>query len=146
MLTRLERWFLRQYDVPRAAAVIRHAENLERGNGRFTGVLSWHSTTAYCATIALLVWPFVGAAFAYTRAPVLFDAAASFQILAVLAVVLWYLLWRFVVQKDLSFFHGGVPRIGASIIVAANVYIAHREARAGRLLRGSRTRSYPAAD
>jgi hypothetical protein len=117
LLRKLEVWFLRQYDVPRAAAVIRHAENLERGKGRFTGVLSWHSTTAYCAAIAVLVWPFVGAAFAYTRAPLVFDAVASFQILAVLAVVIWYLLWRFVVQKDLSFFHGGVPRIGAGIIV-----------------------------
>jgi hypothetical protein len=117
LLRRLEVWFLRQYDVPRAAAVIRHAENLARGNGRFAGVLSWHSTGTYCAAIALLVWPFVGAAFAYSRAPLLFDAAASLQILAVLAVVGWYLLWRFVVQKDLSFFHGAVPRIGAGIIV-----------------------------
>lgn len=117
LLRKLEVWFLRQYDVPRAAAVIRHAENLARGNGRFAGVLSWHSTANYCAAIAVLVWPFVGAAFAYDRAPLLFDAAASFQVLAVLAVVLWYLLWRFVVQKDLSFFHGAVPRIGAGIIV-----------------------------
>jgi hypothetical protein len=117
LLRKLEVWFLRQYDVPRAAAVIRHAENLARGNGRFGGVLSWHSTSAYCAAIGLLVWPFVGAAFAYRQAPALFDAAASFQILAVLAVVVWYLLWRFVVQKDLSFFHGAVPRIGAGIIV-----------------------------
>jgi hypothetical protein len=117
LLRKLEVWFLRQYDVPRAAAVIRHAENLARGNGRFTGVLSWHSTGAYCAAITLLTWPFVGAAFAYRRAPLLFDTAASFQVLAVLGVVLWYLLWRFVVQKDLSFFHGAVPRIGAGIIV-----------------------------
>jgi hypothetical protein len=117
LLRKLEVWFLRQYDVPRAAAVIRHAENLARGKGRFGGVLSWHSTGAYCAAIAALIWPFVGAAFAYHRAPLLFDAAATFQILVVLAVVVWYLLWRFVVQKDLSFFHGAVPRIGAGIIV-----------------------------
>lgn len=117
LLGKLEVWFLRQYDVPRAAAVIRHAENLSRGKGHFGGVLSWHSTAAYCAAIALLVWPFAGAAFAYRRAPLLFDAVASFQVLAVLGVVVWYLLWRFVVQKDLSFFHGAVPRIGAGIIV-----------------------------
>lgn len=117
LLRRLEVWFLRQYDVPRAAAVIRHAENLARGKARFGGILSWHSTAAYCAAIAVLVWPFVGAALAYERAPRLFDAAASGQVLAVLAVVLWYLLWQFVVQKDLSFFHGAVPRIGAGIIV-----------------------------
>jgi hypothetical protein len=80
-------------------------------------VLSWHSAAAYGAAIALLVWPFVGAAFAYQRAPRFFDAAATIQIVGVIAVVLWYLLWRFVVQKDLSFFHGAVPRIGAGIIV-----------------------------
>lgn len=116
LLRKLEVWFLRQYDVPRAAAVIRHAENLARGRIR-SGVLSWHSTGAYCAAIAVLIWPFVGAAFAYRRAPMLFDAAASLQVAGVLAVVTWYLLWRFVVQKDLSFFHGAVPRIGAGIIV-----------------------------
>lgn len=117
LLRRLEVWFLRQYDVPRAAAVIRHAENLARGNARFGGVLSWHSTGAYCFAIAALVWPFVGAAFAYPHAPLFFDAAASLEVLGVIGVVLWYLLWRFLVQKDLSFFHGGVPRIGAGIIV-----------------------------
>lgn len=117
LLRRLEVWFLRQYDVPRAAAVIRHAENLARGRGRFAGVLSWHSTAAYCAAIAVLTAPFAGAALAYQRAPRLFDAAASLQVLAVLAVVGWYLLWQFVVRKDLAFFHGGVPRIGAGIIV-----------------------------
>src|SRR5690606_41227029 len=55
LLRKLEVWFLRQYDVPRAAAVIRHAENLARGRIR-SGVLSWHSTGAYCAAIAVLIW------------------------------------------------------------------------------------------
>lgn len=117
LLRKLEVWFLRQYDVPRAAAVIRHAENLARGTGSWAGVLSWHSAPAYGAAIAMLVWPFVGAALAYQRAPRFFDTAATIQIVGVIAVVLWYLLWRFVVQKDLSFFHGAVPRIGAGIIV-----------------------------
>lgn len=117
LLRKLEVWFLRRYDVPRAAAVIRHAENLARGNGEFRGMLSWHSTQTYCVAILALIWPFVGAVFAYERAPVFFDAACTLQVLAVLGVVLWYLLVRFVVQKDLSFFHGAVPRIGAGIIV-----------------------------
>lgn len=117
LLRKLEVWFLRRYDVPRAAAVIRHAENLARGNGQFRGMLSWHSTQMYCVAIFALIWPFVGAAFAYERAPVFFDAACTLQVLAVIGVVLWYLLVRFVVQKDLSFFHGAVPRIGAGIIV-----------------------------
>ena len=117
LLRKLEVWFLRRYDVPRAAAVIRHSENLARGNGQFRGVLSWHSTQAYCVAIVALIWPFVGAVFAYERAPVFFDAACTLQVLAVIGVVLWYLVVRFVVQKDLSFFHGAVPRIGAGIIV-----------------------------
>ncbi len=117
LLRKLEVWFLRRYDVPRAAAVIRHAENLARGISHFRGTLSWHSTQAYCVAIAVLTWPFIGAAFAYERAPLFFDAAASLQVLVVMGAVLWYLLVRFVVQKDLSFFHGAVPRIGAGIIV-----------------------------
>ena len=117
LLRRLEVWFLRCYDVPRAAAVIRHAENLTRGRQRPDAVLSWHSTPNYVAAIALLVWPFVGAAFAYQRAPLLFDLGASIQTAAVIGTALWYLLYRFVWQKDLAFFHGAVPRIGAGIIV-----------------------------
>jgi hypothetical protein len=117
LLNKLEVWFLRQYDVPRAAAVIRHAENLTRGRSRFAGVLSWHSSRAYLVAIAVLTWPFLGAAFAYPRAPLVFDLAASLQTVAVVVAVLWYLLWRFVVQQDLAFFRGGVPRIGAGIIV-----------------------------
>jgi hypothetical protein len=117
LLRKLEVWFLRQYDVPRAAAVIRHAENLARGRGRFAGVLSWHSTETYALVIAVLAGPFLGAAFAYQRAPLLFDAACSLSTVVVIASVLWYLGIRFVVQKDLAFFHGGVPRIGAGIIV-----------------------------
>lgn len=117
LLRKLEVWFLRRYDVPRAAAVIRHAENLARGKADFRGMLSWHSTKAYCVAILILTWPFLGATFAYDRAPFFFDAASTLQLLAVMGMVLWYLGVRFVVQKDLSFFHGAVPRIGAGIIV-----------------------------
>ena len=117
LLRRLEVWFLRQYDVPRAAAVIRHAEDLARGRRKPRNILSWHSTRSYVLAIAGLTWPFVGAAFAYDRAPRLFDVACSAQIVAVIAGVIWYLGFRFVWQKDLAFFHGAVPRIGAGIIV-----------------------------
>ena len=117
ILRKLEVWLLRQYDVPRAAAVIRHAENLVRDRARADGVLSWHSTANYLAAIALLVWPFVGAAFLYQRAPLLFDVAVSLETVGVIATALWYLLYRFVWQRDLAFFHGAVPRIGAGIIV-----------------------------
>jgi hypothetical protein len=117
VLRALEVWFLRQYDVPRAGAVIRHEENLVRGRAHFTGVLSWHSTAGYGAAIAALLTPFVGAAFAYDRAPLVFDVAASVTMAGVLGAVLWYLIVRFLWQKDLAFFHSAVPRVGAGIIV-----------------------------
>lgn len=118
LLHELGAWFLRQYDVPRAAAVIRWEEDLSRGRtARPTKLLSLHSTRAYVATIALLLAPFAGAAFAYERAPLVFDAAASLTVAAVLGAVLWYLVVRFLWQKDLAFFHSAVPRIGAGIIV-----------------------------
>lgn len=117
LLRALEVWFLRQYDVPRAAAVIRHEENLGRGRTSFGGVLSLHSSKAYGVAIAALIAPFVGAAFAYQRAPLFFDVAASVVMASVLGAVLWYLIVRFLWQKDLAFFHAGVPRIGAGIIV-----------------------------
>jgi hypothetical protein len=117
VLRALEVWFLRVYDVPRAAAVIRHEENLARGKENERTVLSWHSSRAYGVVIAVLIAPFVGAAFAYQRAPLFFDVAASLVMAGVLGAVLWYLIVRFLWQKDLAFFHAGVPRIGAGIIV-----------------------------
>jgi len=117
VLRALEVWFLRQYDVPRAGAVIRHEENLVRGRANFAGVLSWHSSATYGAAITALLAPFVGAAFAYDRAPLLFDVAASVTLAGVLGAVLWYLIVRFLWQKDLAFFHSAVPRVGAGIIV-----------------------------
>jgi hypothetical protein len=110
-------FFLRQYEVPRAAALIRQEENLQRGRTDWTGVLSWHSTTTYVAAIAFLLAPIIGAAVAYQRAPLFFDTAASLMMVGVLGTVLWYLSVRFLWQKDLAFFHSAVPRIGAGIIV-----------------------------
>jgi hypothetical protein len=117
LLRMLEVWFLRQYDVPRAAAVIRHEENLGRGKKSVSGLLSLHSTKSYGIAIVALVAPFIGAAFAYQSAPLFFDVAASAVMMSVLGAVLWYLAVRFLWQKDLAFFHAGVPRIGAGIIV-----------------------------
>jgi hypothetical protein len=117
LLRALEVWFLRQYDVPRAAAVIRHEENLVRGRTRFRGLLSWHSTATYSVALGFLMAPFVGASVAYQRAPLVFDVAASGVTICVIGAVLWYLVVRFLWQKDLAFFHSAVPRIGAGIIV-----------------------------
>lgn len=117
ILQSLGAFFLRQYDVPRAAALIRQEENVQRGRAHATGVLSWHSSGAYGVAIAALIAPFAGAAVAYERAPIVFDTAASLTMAGVLGAVLWYLIVRFLWQKDLAFFHSAVPRIGAGIIV-----------------------------
>ena len=118
LLHELGAWFLRQYDTPRAAALIRFEEDLSRGRAsRPSKILSLHSTSAYVATIAVLLAPFAGATIGYQRAPLVFDLAASLTMVCALGAVLWYLIVRFLWQKDLAFFHSAVPRIGAGIIV-----------------------------
>ena len=113
----LERWFLRQYDIHHAAAVIQHRDNLERDRDDADRVLSRHVTRNYIAAIAALCAPFVAAGFAYRSAPEVFDVVASLEVGIILAAVFWFLLVRFCWQKDLTFFHASVPRIGAGIIV-----------------------------
>jgi len=67
--------------------------------------------------LGLLLLPFAGAAIAYDRAPLLFDLAASSEVLVVMVGAFWYLAYRFAWKRDLTFFHASVPRIGAGIIV-----------------------------
>ena len=113
----LEAWFLRQYDVGRAAALIQHHANLERGDDDADRVLSHHSTRNYALALAALVAPFAAAFAAYRRAPAALDLAVSLEVGGMLAGVFWFLLYRFCWRRDLTFFHAGVPRIGAGIIV-----------------------------
>jgi len=67
--------------------------------------------------LALMVAPFVAAAFTYERAPEFFDILCSAEVLVIGAAAMWFLLYRFCWKRDLSFFHASVPRIGAGIIV-----------------------------
>lgn len=117
VLQGLESWFLRQYDVPNAAAAIQHHANLERGVEDAERVLSRHSARNYLIALAALTAPFVTALFAYTRAPRVFDLVCSLEVGLILAAVFWFLLYRFCWKRDLTFFHASVPRIGAGIIV-----------------------------
>jgi hypothetical protein len=117
VLRRLELWFLHQYDIPHASAVIRHAAGLARGRNDADRVLSLHSTRNYLLSIGVLTLPFLGATFAYERAPRFFDLICSGEILVAFAAALWFLLYQFCWKKDLVFFHAAVPRIGAGIIV-----------------------------
>jgi hypothetical protein len=80
-------------------------------------ILSRHSARNYGLLLAAVGLPLVGAAFAYARAPLLFDVLTSAEIAVVNALAFWFLIYRFCWKKDLTFFHAAVPRIGAGIIV-----------------------------
>jgi hypothetical protein len=117
LLKKLETWFLRQYDIRHAAAVLHHHDHLVAGRDDAERVLSLHTTRTYSIALLLLALPFLVAIFAYERAPMLFDAVATAEVIVVSAVAFWFLVYRFMWKKELTFFHASVPRIGAGIIV-----------------------------
>ncbi len=117
LLKKLETWFLRQYDVRHAAAVLHHHDHLVAGRDDQDKVLSLHTTRTYLIALLLFALPFLGAILAYDRAPLWFDAAASVELVLVSTIAVWFLVYRFMWKKDLTFFHASVPRIGAGIIV-----------------------------
>jgi len=117
LLAKLEAWFLRQYDIHHAAAMIQHADNLAKGKIDTDAILSRHNTPTYVATLAAITSPFAAAAFYYDRAPRVFDALCSLEVACANALVAWFLFYRFLWKRDLTFFHAAVPRIMAGIIV-----------------------------
>jgi hypothetical protein len=117
ILSHLETFFLRQYDVHNAAVMRHNAEALRRGPVDPERVLSRHGTRTYLLALTLPVLPMLAAAFAYERAPRLFDWLAALEVAAVLGAMSWFLVYRFLIQKDVTLFHTSVPRIGAGIIV-----------------------------
>jgi hypothetical protein len=117
ILGKLERWFLRIYDIRHSSAVIHHAALLQDGNHNSDRILTWHTPMIHGSVLVALVLPFVAAATAYRSAPHVFDLICSAEVFAVNATAIWFLLYRFCWKRDLSFFHASVPRIGAGIIV-----------------------------
>jgi hypothetical protein len=117
VLGKLRSWFLRQYDIHHAAVMIQHADHVARGRDDANRVLSRHRTRNYVAVLAALCAPFVGATAFYERAPRLFDALCAAELMLAIAGVLWFLLYRFLLKRNLAFFHTSVPRIVAGIIV-----------------------------
>ena len=117
ILKQLERWFLRQYDIPNSSAMIHHAAALAAGQDDSETVLTWHTPRIHTSLLGLLAAPFVLAAFAYSLAPSAFDLAFSAEVVIVNALAIWFLVYRFCIKRDLSFFYASVPRIGAGIIV-----------------------------
>lgn len=117
VLGKLEAWFLRQYDIHHGAVVIRHAHHLARGEDDAERMLSRQRPRNHLLALAALVAPFAAGAMFYERAPRLFDWVAGLEVLGVLGVTFWFMIWRFWWQRDLTFFHASVPRIQAGIIV-----------------------------
>jgi len=117
VLRKLGAWFLRQYDVHHAAAMIHHEEAMVRGRVDPGRILSRHRTGSYLALLGLLISPFIGASVAYDRAPEFFDLLCVAEVLAVGGMVIWFLVYRFMWKRDLTVFHASVPRIAAGIIV-----------------------------
>lgn len=117
LLGKLEAWFLRQYDVHHAAAMIRHADNVAKNVDDSDRMLSRHRTRNYILVLAALAAPFALGAFVYERASLLVDSLCAAALLTADVAVLWFLLYRFLWRRDLTFFHASVPRILAGIIV-----------------------------
>ena len=117
ILGKLERWFLRSYDIRHSSAIINHAAALAKGAVSGSRALSWHTPRIHATALAALLAPFLAGTFFYERAPELIDLLCSAEVVLVNAAVVWFLLYRFCWRKDLSFFHASVPRIGAGIIV-----------------------------
>jgi|SRR5262245_36958641 len=117
ILGRLELWFLRQYDIHHAAVMRHHVELLRKGPDDPDRVLSRHGTRNYALALTVPALPFLTAIFVYDRAPRVFDVLAVAEDLSLVALVFWFLVYRFLIQRDVTFFHTSVPRIGAGIIV-----------------------------
>jgi hypothetical protein len=117
LLSKLEQWFLRQYDIHHAAAMIQHADHLTHHRDDSDRTLSRHLTRNYVLALAALVAPFVTGAFFYERFPVAFDALCGAELVLADVAVLWFLLYRFLWRRNLTFFHTAVPRITAGITV-----------------------------
>jgi len=117
ILSKLEHWFLRQYDVPNGAAIIHHEAELLRGRCSPDRHLSVHGTRNYLLALLAVASPFLGAAFFYDRAPLVFDVAAAALVMTGIVATFWFFLYRFMWKRDLTFFHASVPRITAGIIV-----------------------------
>ncbi len=114
---KLERWFLRAYDIRNASAIINFSASLSAGRATSNRILTWHTPAIHALTVAFLVAPFVVGTFVYARVPHWIDLVCSAEVVVINASALWFLLYRFCWKRDLSYFHSSVPRIGAGIIV-----------------------------
>jgi hypothetical protein len=122
-LQQLERWWLSIYDVEsysRAHVQRTSLESRPEGKvprlGRLESV--YRPTTAmFCTVLLFMALPFALGSVFYDAYQGLFDAWITAMILLVYMVGAWFLVWRFVVKRDITFFHLAVPRLLASVVV-----------------------------
>jgi hypothetical protein len=117
VLQKLETFFLRDYDVYHAAVVLNHAANLASGRDDAEQRLSWHARRNYLLALLIPALPFGIGVVAYERIGPILDWIVAAEILLALALSFWFLGYRFMWKRDLTFFRAAVPRIGAGIIV-----------------------------
>ncbi len=117
LMGKLERWFLRIYDIRHSSAIINHEAMLDSDSPQTDRALSWHTPRNHAVALAILLSPFLAGVFFYDAAPQLIDFLCSAEVLIVNAATAWFLLYQFCWKRNLSFFHASVPRIGAGIIV-----------------------------
>jgi len=117
VLRKLEVRFLRRYDVPHAAAMIRQGAWMAKGEECGDRRLTLHTTRNFAVGVCVMAAPFVAASVAYDAAPRFFDWLCVAEILAVQITAVWFLLYRFWWKRDLTFFHASVPRVSAGIVV-----------------------------
>ena len=73
LLGKLERWFLRVYDIRHSSAIINHHAGFDTKDLSDDRNLSWHTPKIHGTVLLTMLAPFVGAVFAYDRAPWFFD-------------------------------------------------------------------------
>jgi len=117
ILDKLERWFLRRYDIRHSSALIKHDSKLSQGEDPSNASLSWHTPRNHMLVLLTMVSPFVASIFLYERYPHVLDLVCSAEVGLVNLAAAWFLFYKFCWKRDLSFFHASVPRIGAGIIV-----------------------------
>ena len=122
-LLQLERWWLSVYDVGSytRAHVLRSAIEAcpakERPRIGKLESLYHPSRGAFLTALAVMALPFVmGMAF-YDGYAEVFDVWVAAMMVVIYAAGAWFLVWRFLVQRNITFFNLAIPRLLASIVV-----------------------------
>ena len=91
ILDKLERWFLRRYDVRHSSALIQHEAALKAGAGSDTTNLSWHTPRNHALILLAMASPFIAASFLYERFPVVLSYVCSAEVALVNSAAIWRL-------------------------------------------------------